>query len=229
LAANPQVSHQQTRLDFPEARLQPELAHLWGLRFLDIPQFPMSTVIPISIAGTSGPFLIGDFNHDGVLDIITGAITLLGQPDRTFVTVQNSLNLTASSVAAGDFNQDGILDVVINSDDLPVAVYYGNGDGTFYVQSYLAVGPTDFSQALMVGDFNGDGRPDIVACLLSSAQCVLYTNNGPGQFERSYFASGSMSFTAFAADMNNDGQPDIVITNSADPLLPPNFNIILHK
>ena len=33
---------------------------------------------------TSSPFVIGDFNHDGLLDMAIHIYTLLGQPNRTF-------------------------------------------------------------------------------------------------------------------------------------------------
>jgi hypothetical protein len=190
------------------------------------------SAVPLNFGGTSGPFLIGDFNHDGILDIVTGDITLLGQPNGTFVTVASSgLGLTFGVyLAAGDFNQDGNLDVVLGGNEEPMIVYYGRGDGTFYVQSELNVGPiSDYSQALVVGDFNGDGRPDILACLFYSEQCVVYTNNGQGGFQRSYFASGTNAVALLATDLTGDGNPDLVIANYALDYRPPNFNVVLHK
>jgi hypothetical protein len=184
-----------------------------------------------NFGGSDNPFVIGDFNHDGINDIATGGTTLLGQANRTFVTVTgNNLGLVDGTYAAvGDFNQDGNLDVVTGGNSFPIAVWYGNGDGTFYEQSGLNVGPvSDFSESLAVGDFNGDGRPEILACLYLNEQCVVYTNDGEGGFQRSYFASGATAVALLAADLNGDGKPDIVINNYFDEQ-PTNFEIIFHQ
>lgn len=190
------------------------------------------TAVAVNFGGASSPFVIGDFNHDGLLDLVTGNLTLLGQPNRTFLSVTpNNLNLINGDYAAvGDFNQDGNLDLVYSGNETPIEIYYGKGDGTFYQQSALNVGPTsDISEALAVGDFNGDGRPDILACLFLSEQCVVYTNDGQGGFQRSYFASGTNSIAVLATDLNGDGKPDVVVNNYNVDYAPPNFNLILHQ
>lgn len=179
---------------------------------------------------TSSPFVIGDFNHDGLLDIAMGAYTLLGQPNRTFRSVANNLALTNGNVAVtGDFNRDGNIDIVSGGNSFPIAVWYGQGDGTFYEQSILTVGPEDFSQSLAVTDVNGDGRPDIVACLYLSSQCVVYSNDGQGGFARSYFASGATAVELLAADFDNDGKVGLAINNYAVDFAPPNFVVVLHQ
>jgi FG-GAP-like repeat len=189
-------------------------------------------VLPVNFGGINSPFVIANFNHDGLLDIATGGFTLLGEANRTFRTVTpNNLNITAGNFAAvGDFNLDGFPDVVFGGNGSPIVIYYSRGDGTFYEQSLLNVRPiSDFSQALAVADFNGDGRPDILACLFLSEQCVVYTNDGRGGFQRSYFASGANSIGVLAADLNGEGKPDVVITNYIVQFRPPNFEVILHK
>jgi len=117
---------------------------------------------------------------------------------------------------------------VFGGSEEPISVYYSKGDGTFYQQTQLNVGPEDSSQALAVADFNGDGRPDIVACLFFSEQCVLYTNDGSGGFQRSYLASGSTSTAILAVDLTGQGKPDLVISNYVLDFRPPNFNVIFH-
>lgn len=187
--------------------------------------------VPINIGESNYPFVIGDFNHDGLLDLATGAFTLLNQGNRTFRTVTpNNLNIASGeTLAVGDFNQDGVPDVVFSGNGNGMGVFYGKGDGTFYLQSELDVGPSDFSQAIAITDFNGDGRPDIVACLFLSEQCVLFANDGQGGFERSYLASGANSVALVTGDFNGDGKPDLAITNYAVDYRPPNFDIIFHK
>jgi hypothetical protein len=188
--------------------------------------------VTLNFGAEDGPFVVGDFNHDGLMDIVTGAATLLGQANRTFRTVTpNNLNIGPGNFpAVGDFNKDGNLDVVYSGNGLPIVVYYGRGDGTFYEQSLLTIGPvSDFSQSIAVGDFNGDGLPDILACLFLSQQCAVYTNNGHGGFERSYFASGTSSIAVLTTDLKGDGKSAVVASNFFVDFAPPNFNVIFHQ
>lgn len=178
------------------------------------------------------PFLIADFNNDGILDIAMGGNTYLGQPNRTFKTVSsNGTNIMAGpyGYAVADFNLDGYSDIVFGGNSAPIAVFYGKGDGTFYLQSILNMGPSDFSQAISVADINGDGLPDIIACLFISHECVVYTNDGQGGFERSYFALGVVPINMIEADVNSDGKPDIAVMNFPVDGAPPNFVLIFGK
>lgn len=187
--------------------------------------------VQVQFSYSNSPFVVADFNHDGISDIAMGAFTLLGQSNRTFKTVtNNNLPLTNGNYAvAGDLNGDGFPDIVSGGNSYPVGVYYGNGDGTFYQQSELNVGPADFSQSLAIADVNGDGNPDIVACLFLSEQCVVFTNDGQGGFQRSYFASGANSVDLLAGDLNGDGKIGLVINNYMVDYRPINFLIVLHQ
>jgi hypothetical protein len=189
------------------------------------------TFVQVESYTTDYPFAIGDFNHDGLLDIVSGSVTWLGRPNRTLsrVTPNNLAFTSGLSATVGDINQDGYSDLVFGGNGEPVMVYYSKGDGTFYQQTELNVGPEDYSQALEVADFNGDGRPDIVACLFLSQQCVLYTNDGTGGFQRSYLASGSSSTAVLAVDLTGQAKLDLVISNYGLGFRPPNFNVILHQ
>jgi hypothetical protein len=188
--------------------------------------------VPVNFGSVDSPFAIGDVNGDGLPDIITGGFTVINKGNRNFTLVPyNNLNITNNEhIAVGDFNQDGKADVVFGGDGDPIVVLYGRGDGTFYEQSALNVGPvSDYSQALGVADLNGDGRPDIVACLSLSEQCVVFTNDGQGGFQRSYFASGTTTVSLLLTDLNGGGNPDLALGNYMTDFNPPNANVIFHK
>ncbi|MGB8477949.1 MAG: FG-GAP-like repeat-containing protein [Acidobacteriaceae bacterium] len=112
--------------------------------------------------------VMGDFNRDGILDIVTGNSTANdvsffgGNGDGSFKPAVNSFALNfPESIAAGDVNGDGILDLVTVAPNFnQVAILLGKGDGTFGQRVEFASGQQPWAVAL--ADFNLDGKLDIV-------------------------------------------------------------------
>ncbi|HUA14746.1 MAG TPA: FG-GAP-like repeat-containing protein [Verrucomicrobiae bacterium] len=168
---------------------------------------------------------------------------LLGNGDGTF---QNAVNVGsggvyADSVAIGDVNGDGHADLVVanrcnnssNCTNGTVGVMLGNGDGTFQSALSYASGGL-FAQSLALVDLNADGKTDVVVsnqcqsnsgCQYGNSTSVLL-GNGDGTFQLSAsYASGSNDFDemdgpsitkVMVGDVNGDGLPDILLTNSCD-------------
>ena len=135
-------------------------------------------------------------------------------------------------MAQGDLNGDGYPDIVVpDGGDAWATVYSGNGDGTFYLEQSIAVGPTnDQSWAVAIADFNGDGHGDIVACRsLSRAMHAVHRRRQGRLPLKSNFASATNSISMTVGDLNGDGKPDLVLTNYIVDFRPPNLNVILHQ
>jgi hypothetical protein len=166
---------------------------------------------------------LGDFNHDGNLDMAVAAAgsggptisVLLGKGDGTFLPAVNYFaGVGPTSVVASDFNQDGNLDLAVaNSLSFYISIFLGNGDGTFTPgpQNPAVLAP---QQYVFVGDFNGDGIPDLIGLSTSNPckWCIsVFLGNGDGTFQAAVVTEPSFDVqTIGLGDFNHDGTLDVV-------------------
>jgi hypothetical protein len=170
-----------------------------------------------------GYIAAGDFNGDGILDIVTdewytGKLdVLLGKKDGTFQQA-GSYSTGAKfprKVVVGDFNNDGKLDVAVADENEPggIDVLLGNGDGTFQapIITQINYGPS----VLAVADFNDDGKLDLVATGYGYTTILVFLGNGDGTFQSpaSYPVGNDPSSIAIA-DFNGDGYLDLAVANA---------------
>jgi FG-GAP-like repeat len=176
--------------------------------------FVLASVIPF--VGAPYNMVVGDFNHDGKLDVATSANQLaLGNGDGTFqapVPILATLPPVAW-VASGDVNNDGWTDLMFaGTADIPdVYLLLNNQQGSFTLTQMDDLSGTPTS--VMLADLNADGNLDAVV-VNAGGTANIYLGNGEGGF------TAGQSNIAFPygheaqpqiGDVNGDGIPDLLL------------------
>ena len=178
--------------------------------------------------------LTGDFNGDGVSDVVWAhessagvkVLTALSNGDGTFAAAQLSTPADTGDYAShapliGDFDGNGISDLAwAHEHDAGVEalVALSNGDGTFasaQLSTPADTGDYDAYQPL-AGDFDADGVSDLAWVDESNAgvEALVALSNGDGTFAAAQLATPTDtgdygSYEPSAGDFNADGVSDL--------------------
>jgi len=166
----------------------------------------------------SNAITTGDFNNDGILDLVTVNTSTLSfykglGAGKYAGPVNQTLPSYLGQVLAGDFNRDGKLDLAIATGccSAPggVTILLGNGDGTFRQGTNINV--TGTAAFIALADFNGDHLPDLAISIFGSpGSTEVYLGQGDGTFKHSVTLSNG-EFQVVAGDFNADGHQDIAV------------------
>jgi hypothetical protein len=163
----------------------------------------------VAAGGWSASAGFFDYDNDGKLDIFVTRYV-----DWTFKTNRYCGDKRPGFRAyCHPDNYDGVTNIL----------YHNNGDGTFTDVSAKAgiVNPNGKGLGVAFADYDADGFTDIFVAN-DSVQCFLYHNNGNGTFTEVGLLAGvgynedGKTFAGMGADFSdydNDGLPDIVVTD----------------
>jgi hypothetical protein len=185
-------------------------------------QGPVRLTLP---ANTPGTILgVGDFNNDGLLDVVIKNQPFTGQSQALSVLLNNGAGSFVAAptfaagpfphvVVAGDFTGDGLADLVTAAQD-GTHLLVNNGDGTFQSVPLSSI-PLG---GLVVGDFNGDGQLDFAGFaggIDSDLLVNVFLGNGDGTFQApEIFDLGPnilASASLVARDFDGDGRLDLAV------------------
>jgi subtilase family serine protease len=169
------------------------------------------------VAGALSP-VRSDVVEINVTGTTASQTTLAAQPD---ATNPSNFDFTANVLGYGFDTPSGTLfvrDITTNTvlgepiikpttavHTLAAPILNSNGPGTPF--------------GLAVADLNGDGIPDIVTsdAQFGPSTSSVYIGNGDGTFRQAVaYPTGYFSDGVAVADFNNDGIPDIAVTNQGD-------------
>lgn len=193
---------------------------------------PESTYQALSVGGTPRGVAVGDFDGDGHLDFANalynsphGLTIYRGAGVRYTWGIAAEIVLPAGpfGITAADLNHDGAQEVIVTSADSNTISIVSWRSGAFVVATQIVT--SGDPREVVAADFNRDGDVDIAVALYGCGCLEVWLGHGDLSFDgtsrRSSAALGSHGIAV--ADFNNDGIPDVVVSNALAATATPLF------
>lgn len=215
---------------------RPFIITLSGLRFID--QYAFSPKVDFTTGTDPQGVAIGDIDGDGKPDIVvtnwgsdfvsvyrnssvSGSITAASFEPRVDFTVGGN----SPFVALGDIDGDGKPDMIVACRTGNVVSVFRNTSTPGSISAASFASKVDFAtgngpDGIAIGDIDGDGKPDLAVSNYTSNTVSIFRNTSiTGTITAASFApkedliTGLQPYNIALGDLDNDGKPDIVVSN----------------
>lgn len=186
----------------------------------------MAAPTQVPVGATPTYVATGDFNADGKLDFVSSdtgsasASVRLGNGNGTFVVGPTlPTGTTPVGIVVTDINGDKFADIIVSNQGTSnnLSVFLGSGQGTFAAPINSATGTTP--RNFVVADLNRDGLLDVAVANQGANTVSVLLGDGAGRFAAptgsTAPATGGQPYQVVAADLNGDGNRDLVTTDFA--------------
>ncbi|MEL6811284.1 MAG: T9SS type A sorting domain-containing protein [Bacteroidota bacterium] len=129
--------------------------------------------------------------------------------------------LGARDIYAADLDEDGDMDLLSSSRIDGHLSWFENTDGNGSFNAAITISTEVSGEFVLAGDIDGDGDPDVLSANQSLGRLTWFENtDGQGSFGAPNILGQSTLFawSAFIADMDNDGDLDLI--SAAEPQSP---------
>ena len=172
-----------------------------------------------------------DYDNDGDMDVLSASYKDdkiawyesdgAADPSFTARTISTSAD-GAISVYAADIDNDGDMDVLSASTNDDKIVWYENGLSAFGDPTFGSATITtsaDGANTVYAVDIDSDGDMDVLSASSSDDKIAWYENDGaadPSFTARTISTSADMATHVYAADIDNDGDMDVLSSSYSD-------------
>ncbi|MEY3412203.1 MAG: hypothetical protein RIQ70_891, partial [Bacteroidota bacterium] len=204
------------------------------LKTLDFP----SIVVAGDLNGDLKPDVIA-VNKNGTLSIFQNNVVFGVLDDNSFLpSFEVTLGYKPSAIEIVDMDLDGKNDIVVCIPDSGVIQVLINKSNSLNLSTTSFASPVNIvvggqPHAFAIADFDGDALPDITVANYHSASVSLFKNISTGgafsaaNFQAKVdFAVGESPHDVKVVDIDGDGQPEIITSNSGGVSLGDGFPVI---
>jgi hypothetical protein len=164
-----------------------------------------------------------DIDQDGDLDVVAGLLWFDsdgGSPPTFTRRVIPTLPVSANAIAVLDVDRDGDPDVLSAGQESDQIAWHEN-DGSLppHWTTHLVSTTADFATGVYAADLDGDADVDILSASFFDNTIAWYENDGgspPSWTERAISTSAMGARSVFAADLDVDGDMDVLSASQSD-------------